>query len=161
MDQSKHILDDPRCRVAYLAGSAARTKAKYQAAKQEKMADQQQAGSAENTTAAFTTAFTTAFNTAFRAFNVSCNGEEDTERAQNEMGRADGQEELVIFSTNPQSVDRESVTLVCFDSCKQSSYRTPTTNLLPMRTKIIMNSDFTLKMLRMHLVCEHPSTLII
>merc|ERR1740130_1118683 len=80
MDQSKHILDDPRCRVAYLAGSAARTKAKYQAAKQEEVADQQQAGSAENTTA---------FTTAFRAFGVSCNGEEDTERAQNEMGRAD------------------------------------------------------------------------
>ena len=114
MDQSKHILDDPRCRVAYLAGSAARTKAKYQAAKQEEVADQQQAGSAENTTAAFTTAF----NTAFRAFNVSCNGEDDTERAQNEMGRADGQEELVIFSTIPQSVGRESVTIVCVVNSK-------------------------------------------
>ena len=117
MDQSKHILDDPRCRVAYLAGSAARTKAKYQAAKQEEVADQQQAGSAVNTTA-FNTAFTTAFNTAFRAFNVSCNGEDDTERAQNEMGRADGQEELVIFSTIPQSVGRESVTIVCVVNSK-------------------------------------------
>ena len=98
MDQSKHNLDDPRYRVAYLAGSAARTKAKYQAAKQEEVADQQQAGSAENTTA-FTKAFTTAFTTAFRAFNVSRNGEEDTESAQNEMGRADGPEEPVVFST--------------------------------------------------------------
>ena len=96
MDQSKHNLDDPRYRVAYLAGSAARTKAKYQAAKQEEVTDQQQAGSAENTTA-FTKAFTTAFTTAFRAFNVSRNGEEDAESAQ--KGRADGPEEPVGFST--------------------------------------------------------------
>ena len=95
MDQSKHNLNDPRYRVAFLAGSAARTKAKYQAAKQEEVADQQQAGSAENTNA-----FTTAFTTAFRAFNVSRNGEEDTESAQNEMGRADGLGEPVISSTN-------------------------------------------------------------